>query len=251
MKARVSKALLIGLFAAAGILGSGAVWLHGFHDTSRELTTLETDRFNGERNVATREDIAALNAQIALVSKRVEDMGHRFGGTTRQLNLLQVQLAQIEEEHRRTLIPEPLQEDWDALAIEADVEMLGTEENWEQQVPKHTQARMRAQAELIEDIMQSEYTDPEWANSAEIALDETFLDDKFSEFQVIGSECSGTLCRVRFYLDNVELAQGGIEKLARVVPALPWVGESWLKVENTESGEAVLYLAREGYSLPR
>lgn len=251
MKAKIRYAARMGLFVAIGMVGASAVWMFGLAHPSPAPLQTETGQSVVQTPTDTRPDIEALNTQMDLVSKRIENMDQRLSKTAQQMTLFHNQLDQIVSMARSARPTGPATETKAAAQIKPSPETPEKQDQEQRQAAEQAQAKMQVEAELIDDIIHSEPLDREWKDSSEIVLVDTFLSEKFRPLEVIGTECSGTLCRVRFNLNDLAPTQAGMDKLTQVLSALPWTGESWLKLADTEPGEAILYLAREGYSLPR
>ena len=251
MKTKVSNAMLMGLVATMGAVGAGALWTYELHNPLRAEITVNSDPLDGVRDFTTNEEIEALATRIGHVLERIEDMDQRLGETAQSMTVVQHQLARLENNDGSTQLPEADREDLDASPIESDSNGLDTQGEHKRPMSEQVDAKMNAQAELIETRIHSESPDPSWTDAAEIALEDKFMSGNIRQFELVDTECASTLCRVRFYFSDIGSTQIDNPKLTQIVSALPWTGEAWLRFENTENGEAVLYLAREGHTLPR
>lgn len=235
-------AILMALFVSVTIIGIGRIWV-SVDNTSAETAATGKNQIDSKRVSATRENVEELNARIDLALRRVEDVALRLDDATGQMTLLRKQLALVEgnDQLQRAVKNTP--------ALEPGA--LETAGSPEQVTAERGKALMRAHADLIENTIKSEPGDLEWTNSVRTTLEEMFLSEKFADIQVLGTECGSTLCRIRFYLDDRGSTQDGIQRLARIAPTMPASAESWIRTENTETGEAVMYLARQGHPMPR
>ena len=105
--------------------------------------------------------------------------------------------------------------------------------------------------ELFEETILIEGTDPEWSGLAELALDEASKREEMTEFNLVDAKCGTTMCRMELSLDGSESPEESFRKL---VDFAPWQGEGFIRIQDgndREFAQAVVYLAREGYSLPQ
>ncbi len=120
----------------------------------------------------------------------------------------------------------------------------------------------QAQIQLLDEKMTAERKDREWAVAAEDGLKRAFRLDaaKKREWKEalrlerepsmgLGSaDCRSTFCRMEVSFENV----GEREDLLRMVlNAMPWSGEAFVYVEGPKSTTAVVFLAKDGQTLPR
>ncbi len=109
-------------------------------------------------------------------------------------------------------------------------------------------AAARAQAELMlmEGTLLAEQPDSAWASTAQLALQATFQKEAISGVQLVDAECRSTLCRMELSVDD-SIPQDSLRNLLNLAP---WSGQSLIQID-TETGEAVMYLAREEHALPQ
>lgn len=114
-----------------------------------------------------------------------------------------------------------------------------------EQEQQRAAARDQAELALLEGTLRAETPDPAWASTARLALQTTFQQEALSGVQLGTTECRKTLCRMEFSLDDSTLQ----ESHTNLPDLIPWSAPGFLKI-NTETGVAVMYLAREEHSLP-
>ena len=108
-------------------------------------------------------------------------------------------------------------------------------------------SQFRAQVETLETVLHSEFVDEEWAKPAMIALSDAFEEQADEGIEMLEVDCRGTLCRLSLAFDP-ERAEESFKNLQRI---LPWEGEVFFHLADVDSGEAVVYFARENQQLPR
>jgi hypothetical protein len=111
---------------------------------------------------------------------------------------------------------------------------------------RSAQAQIQAQIELIESARRAEPPDPQWASTAQVALHEAFQSKAVTGMQVGETDCRTTFCRSELLLDSSASPQAISQELIFLAP---WPGQSFVHFD-LESGKGVIYLAREGHSLP-
>jgi hypothetical protein len=118
-------------------------------------------------------------------------------------------------------------------------------------------AVVEAQEMRIEQAIETEEEDPEWAQGAVTSWTQVFQKEGIKEelkgVQLGYIECRTTLCRME--LTPTDLAQGAaaFEQGFRMFMLFaPWQGPVFGKIENLDgqASVAVLYMAREGHALP-
>jgi hypothetical protein len=106
-------------------------------------------------------------------------------------------------------------------------------------------AQTQAQIEFLDRSLFAERIDPAWADSARRALDEALQDEKMRGLTLVSQECRTTLCRLELHLDSSLSPAQAFHNLAQ---HSQWWGAGFVRID--EAGSAVVYLAREGHSLP-
>lgn len=108
-------------------------------------------------------------------------------------------------------------------------------------------SQIKAQVDMMEETLQYEPVDAEWSDSVRIALYKSVQENTTGNFEILNADCRSTLCRVDLTFDTA-LPEDSFRELQDLIP---WNGEAFFQVDDTDSGQAVLYIAREGYSLPQ
>jgi len=125
-------------------------------------------------------------------------------------------------------------------AIEA-VSETGEEEQ------ARVQIEMGQQMDLLEYTLQTEMVDSGWSDRATVELNEAFRRDTSSGLELLQADCRGSMCRI----DVGYNSKAPEESFRMLQGVIPWDGEAFFHIENIDSGQATLYLAREGNQLPR
>jgi hypothetical protein len=112
--------------------------------------------------------------------------------------------------------------------------------------PVRAEAQTGARIEVFEGTMRVENADPEWASAAELALNEAFHHEAMAGLRLGRANCRTSLCRLELFLADSRPAE---ETFQQLIDIIPWDGQGFVRIDEA-SGEAVLYLAREGYALP-
>lgn len=243
MIVNIRKMSTVGLLsfglALVGI-GAGVFWMHGRYSASHGSSATESNSL---------EAIDALKAEIKEMKGGSSDLERRSAEMNSELTSLRSQLVDLNQG----------QESIDRIAS-ADLESSGasapdgegaaaelTPEEEAEQVEAQTQELI----ELFEETILAEGTDPEWSSLAELALDEASKSEEMTEFNLLDAKCGATMCRMELSLDGSESPEESFRKLVHFAP---WQGEGFIRVQDGNDGEsaqAVVYLAREGYSLPQ
>lgn len=108
-------------------------------------------------------------------------------------------------------------------------------------------AQLRAQVETLGTALHAEFVDGDWAKPAMIALSEAFEAETAEGIEMLEVDCRGSMCRVALAFDPA-LAE---ESFRKIQASVPWEGEVFFHIEDVDSGEAVVYIAREDQRLPR
>jgi hypothetical protein len=184
-------------------------------ENERDGSAQDTARLRGELR-ALRERLTRLDEAQASMARHLEELG--AGGALAESGAF----------------PDA------ASGAAADVAPAPTEE----QIAKTARAATRT----LEETFTAEPPDPEWAGRAELALTETYRNsEELPGVNLLGAECRSTLCVLEVGLDG-DTSPG--EAYSDLVFATPWPGESFIAIDEA-TGAALLYLAREGHSLPR
>jgi hypothetical protein len=222
--------------ALAGI-GAAVFWMHGRYSASHGPSITEVNSV---------EAINSLEAEIKELKGGNSDLERRSAEMNSELTSLRSQLVDLNQK----------QESIDQVAS-AGLESSGASapdgEGATELTPEEEAEQLEIQTtELIESFEQAilaEGTDPEWSSSAELALDEASKSEEMTEFSLVDAKCAMTMCRMMFFLDGSKPPEESFRKL---VDLAPWQGEGFIHIQDGDDGEstqAVIYLAREGYSL--
>ena len=184
--------------------------------TPQEITAFEVEieRLKGEL----RSDLTTLRSQLARIDRDQDSTSQ--------------QLSQLAEQLTQTVSIETGQNAEEALTPEQEQE--------------RAQARVQADLMLMEGALLAEQPDPAWANMAQFTLQTTFQQKAIPGLEMVDAECRSTLCRMEIALDDPTM-QDGYQNLLNLAP---WSGESLIQID-TETGVAVMYLAREDRTLPQ
>jgi hypothetical protein len=101
-------------------------------------------------------------------------------------------------------------------------------------------------SEAFEGTMFAEAADPEWASTAQRALQEAFHGEITAGLRLVQADCRTSLCRLELVLDGSLSPEATFEQLIHFAP---WNGQGFTQIDE-EAGVAVVYLSREGHELP-
>ncbi len=106
---------------------------------------------------------------------------------------------------------------------------------------------LSAQLYLLDETLEREPVDSEWSSKAAIALQASANQNRDTSIELIDVNCASSLCRMM-----ISFTPGEHENSFRHLQGLlPWSGEMFFQVEDVNVGEAVAYIGRENYPLPR
>jgi len=240
--------VLVGLGVGVAVSGAAALWRQAQPNIDEPVGRQATDPTKG----GTPKDIAALEAKVAGLKADKEQLARLSGELKGDLTTLHSRLAQVDRDrdatsHKLTQLAEKMSRtDLQGSPVPArDDEADGTALTLEQAREREA-ARTQAEIELMEGTMLSEKPDPAWASSAQLALQTTLQKEAIPGVQMVEAECRTTLCRMELSLDG-SIPQDNFRNL---VDLAPWSGQSLIQID-TETGLAVMYLAREEHSLPQ
>jgi hypothetical protein len=115
-------------------------------------------------------------------------------------------------------------------------------------------AQTDAQEKLVEQTIVSERLDPSWAPAAESAIRKMFDDGQIESLKLVGTQCRATLCRIDI-ASNGSAGEGGDfdQSFRKLLVRMPWQAQGFGRVYDPfgPSPTAVVFLAREGNSLPQ
>lgn len=138
------------------------------------------------------------------------------------------------------------EESVEADELDSDVDKRGVPESPEAEEERML-AQIREQVHMLDTTLYAEVVDRKWAEPATIALREALEKELADTIDVLEADCRSTMCRLSLAVDPASLEES-FRKLQEVIP---WNGESFFQMDDVDSGEAVLYIAREDLSLPR
>jgi hypothetical protein len=166
-----------------------------------------------------RQQLHQIDARQAAMASRSEQLSEQEGLGKEELELSPEAVAEVE-----------------AVAL--------TPEEEEQQIADQTQA----QIELMEATVLREAIDPEWAPSAQKVLKETFQQEALSGMYLVDADCRTSLCRMEVVFDETLAPEDGFRMLT---DNSPWQGQGFVRIGTDEDPSIMVYLAREGHSLPQ
>jgi hypothetical protein len=238
MRWSARKLVLVGLGVGVAAYSAATLWLYEQPHTSArvvhpaagptkqgrpsniEALAAEVTRWKGKL----KSDLTALRSQLARVDRDQD-------ATDQQLNQLADKMSRADFEGATGAARD---EGAEAVPLTPEQE--------------HERAAARDQAELtlMEGTLHAEKHDPAWGSTAQHALHETFQKQAIPGVQMVDAECRSTLCRMELALDD-STAQDSYRNLLNLAP---WSGPSLIQID-TETGAAVMYLAREEHTLPQ
>ena len=117
------------------------------------------------------------------------------------------------------------------------------------------QAEVQADAQqaLVEQAIVSEKLDPSWAPRAEASLHSLFEQSEIHSLKLLSAQCLATICRMEIAPSDSEGTDDFALSFRRMLLHMPWQGQGFSRIYNPfgPSPTAVLFLAREGTSLPQ
>ena len=122
-----------------------------------------------------------------------------------------------------------------------------------QQANEQAEAQTDAQQALVEQAIVSEKLDPSWAPRAEASLHSLFEQSEIHSLKLLSAQCRATICRMEIAPSDSEGTDDFALSFRRMLLHMPWQGQGFGRVYNPfgPSPTAVLFLAREGASLPQ
>lgn len=188
---------------------------------------------NGQNHMV-RNEIDALQKEIRSLSSRMKTVEYQQLQQSRQMASLQqystafVTAVDASDKHQSNV-------------VEVDETTLAERE----------QQRFYDYMDYIENSLQNEPIDQRWASDTRKTINQVFTSEEFVGANVVDIECRATLCRVEVIHDSLQ-AVGDFDiwwpqKLAAI---LPNATVDRFTLEDGSVGTSI-YLAREGYGLPR
>ena len=100
-----------------------------------------------------------------------------------------------------------------------------------------------------EQVLAKEAVDPNWARQTEGNIQKVFDQKELRDTRLLGARCRSTLCRIELEHSSDEAKQAFILNAATQAP---FSGSSlFAHAEPDKPGHFVIYLARQGHSLPQ
>ncbi|NOT55156.1 MAG: hypothetical protein HOP18_11160 [Deltaproteobacteria bacterium] len=238
MRWSTRKSVLLGLAVGLIISGGTILWMHEQSPSTTRIMAPVTEPATPK----TSQELAALAAEVARWKSEIQS----------DLSTLRSQLANVDRDQGST------NQQLDHIADK--INQLGSEEATSaagdkkdegapltsEQERERERAHNQAELTLMEGTLRAETPDPAWASTAQLALRTTFHQEERPGIQIVDAECRRTLCRMELALDS-STTQDSYRTLPDLVP---WSAPIIIQVD-TETGAAVMYLAREEHSLPR
>lgn len=198
---------------------------------------------NHRTNVSWRgkdDEIRSLRRDLTLLRTEVNSLQHQLKQVIASVQSVTSAPAYLAEDGRLN--------DFSYRAVESDFEELELDE-----VTLVLEAERRAyeRIQLIETSLQQEHVDASWSTEASDAIEQTFDSEELAGASLVDLECRSTLCRVEVLHDDSEqLTEFQLlfpNKIGHILPQLT--------LDHVEEGDSststVIYLARDGYRLPR
>jgi hypothetical protein len=246
---------LVGLSCGIALAGIGVVawWFHQPTQALHEFPPLADSQLNNPAELIKLERIEALKTEIDRLNESRSDVMRRLVETESKLSVLLHQIADKDKVNQDRLAK--MESEFKALRHQiADTvnqnlplhEATKAPEPTPEEELEQAEAQLQAEVELFEGKMFAEATDPKWGSVAELKLKEAFQREGTTVIQLVQAECRTTLCRLKLSLAGSASREEGLSALNRFAP---WEGEGFMR--TYPEGSIVMYLAREGYSLPR
>jgi hypothetical protein len=225
VKARKILSTVLGIGLILAVISLTLLWFPARPLTSPKLPMTSVLQLDGPGEHVTLEDIATLKKEIESLKNDRKKLEKRSDETDREIAQLRSQSWSLSQDQAATapqLTPK--------------------------QKLERAAAQIQAQVELVEGTLRTETVDPRWTDGAEATLRETFHKENMKGFQLWAVTCRTTLCRTELTLEGSSSPEESFKRLANSVP---WQGQGFVRIDPGESAGIVLYLSREGYSLPR
>lgn len=238
MRWSARKFVLVGLAVGLAASGGAALWTEEQRATSARGVPLTVEPTTPE----TSQDFAALAAEVARLKGEMKNdlttLRSQLASVDRDQDTADRQLNQIADKMSQASL--------EGAPSAANDEKAETASLTSEQERERAAAHDRAELTLMEGTLHAETPDPTWASTARLALQTTFQHEALPGIQMLNAECRRTLCRMELSLDG-STAQNSYRNLPNLAP---WSAPSFIQID-TETGSAVMYLAREEHSLPQ
>lgn len=236
---KMSAAGLLSFGLALACIGAAVFWMHGRYTGTHGSSITEANSVKA---------INSLEAEIKELKGDSSDLERRSAEMNSELASLRSQLVDLNQKQQATdqVVSAGLENSGPSMPDGEGATELTPEEESEQ-----VEVQTMELIESFEQTILAEGTDPEWSSLAELALDEASKSEEMTEFGLVEAKCATTMCRMTLFLDGSEPPEESFRKL---VDLAPWQGEGFIYIQEGDDGEsaqAVIYLARDGYSLPQ
>lgn len=236
-KKKMSAVGLLSLGLAIVGIGAAVFWIHGSYSASHESSITESNSLV---------DINALKAEIREIKSGSSNLERRSAKMNSELTSLRSQIVDLN--HGQESIDRIIESS--EASAPNDEEGVAAELTLEEEA-EQVEAKTLELIDLFEETILTEGTDPEWTILAELAIDEAAISEEMTKFNLVDAKCGTTMCRMELSFNGSESPEESFRKLVHFAP---WQGEGFIRIQDGNDGgpaQAVIYLAREGYTLPR
>lgn len=234
-------------------VGVVVVWQPEPLERSGAVLTRSTHAAEGLAAPITRAEFEAIKAEMERLQGSRDAWEHMATTMQRELTALRASLPQTAQQETSRTRTTRRARGQHAAARRGQLAAPGQDEAIQGQAPtpeeeaQHADERTQAQFDLVETTLLTEQVDPTWAPSAEQALHEVFHRQEIAGLHLGEAACHTTLCRLALTLDNAIAPEESLHALTHLAP---WSGQGLMRIDRSGSGEVLLYLAREGFTLP-
>jgi hypothetical protein len=187
------------------------------------------------------EDLEALRAEVAHMQAGMEQLQRQAAAMSHELAALRTQRPGVDqnqtprdrERHQRLRT-----DTGEGATARTPATTLEDED---------VQAQVQTQIEGFEGTLVEEAADPGWASAVQVALQEALDREAMTGLRLVEADCRTSLCRLELALDGAMPPGEAFEPL---IHSAPWDGP-WFAHIDEASGVAVVYLSREGDTLPQ
>jgi FtsZ-binding cell division protein ZapB len=244
--------LAVAVVICLGLVGIRAAvfFIDGNNETSRKIEATALERFENPGKDATLADIEALKAEIEALKRGKQHLEQDSTDIQNELTSLRSKLVRLNQDQIMNSahidpIAETGHEGSENNAEDKETAVLELAPEEEVELADY---QMQAQVDLFEETIFTEGTDPEWSKDAELALDMAYQSEEMRGVEAVDAECRTTVCRVQLFLDGSTPSE---ETFRNLVDLTPWEGQGFVRIDEGDSSQVVVYLARDGHSLPQ
>lgn len=235
---RTKTLLVIAFLVTAG----GAAWfqIDGQIGTTQPTTSSSLDVKTAPAISTADEDLNGLAARVAQLRSQVETQDKQMA---RQDKTLQRTLAKLRQrQHQADHLSTPD-------AVDPDIDPFSDPDLAQAEQARAAEEAFLAQLDLLDQTLRNETTNPDWSLEVTEQMDEAFGQD--SEHYLLQSvDCAETICRVEANIAMVGDDPSQTRGLDHVIHGdAGWTGPSTF-AWNTETGQATIYLLRDGAQMP-